>query len=90
MTTTPAAPAADLEAFFQADAARIQAELYDFLRIPSVSARPEHRADLERAAEWLAGSLRSAGLSDGDPPHGRPPDRPRRVARRGRGRARRC
>ncbi|HYH44052.1 MAG TPA: M20/M25/M40 family metallo-hydrolase, partial [Thermoanaerobaculia bacterium] len=62
MTTLPT-PAADLDTFFRDNAARIRAELCEFLRIPSVSTQPEHRADLERAAEWLAGSLRSAGLS---------------------------
>src|SRR5262249_28959587 len=41
---------------------RIRAELFDFLRIPSVSTRPEHQADIERAAEWVADSLRTAGL----------------------------
>jgi len=59
---TPTVPS-DLDAFFDANAARIQAELFDFLRIPSVSTLPEHRADVQRAAEWLAGNLRSAGLS---------------------------
>ena len=34
----------------------------DFLRIPSISALPEHAADVRRAAEWLADTLRSAGL----------------------------
>jgi acetylornithine deacetylase/succinyl-diaminopimelate desuccinylase-like protein len=34
----------------------------DFLRIPSVSALPEHAPDVRRAAEWLADTLRSAGL----------------------------
>ncbi|HKI03907.1 MAG TPA: dipeptidase [Thermoanaerobaculia bacterium] len=53
----------DLDAFFDSNAARIQAELFEFLRIPSVSTRPEHGADVERAAEWLARSMRSAGLS---------------------------
>lgn len=39
------------------------AELFDFLRIPSISARSEHRGDVGRAAEWLAGRLLEAGLS---------------------------
>jgi acetylornithine deacetylase/succinyl-diaminopimelate desuccinylase-like protein len=34
----------------------------DFLRIPSISALPEHAPDVRRAAEWLADTLRSAGL----------------------------
>jgi acetylornithine deacetylase/succinyl-diaminopimelate desuccinylase-like protein len=41
---------------------RIQRELFELLAIPSVSARSEHDADTRRAAEWIAGSLKSAGL----------------------------
>ena len=59
----PAAVPNDLETFFSSNAERFRAELFDFLRIASVSARAEHRPDLERAAEWLAGALRSAGLA---------------------------
>jgi acetylornithine deacetylase/succinyl-diaminopimelate desuccinylase-like protein len=36
--------------------------LKEFLRIPSVSTKPEHAADLVRCAEWLADQIRSAGL----------------------------
>jgi acetylornithine deacetylase/succinyl-diaminopimelate desuccinylase-like protein len=36
-------------------------ELSDLLRIPSVSADPAHKADVERAAEWLAAFVRRAG-----------------------------
>jgi acetylornithine deacetylase/succinyl-diaminopimelate desuccinylase-like protein len=39
------------------------AELFEFLRIPSVSARSEHRDDVAKAAEWLAEKVRAAGLS---------------------------
>jgi acetylornithine deacetylase/succinyl-diaminopimelate desuccinylase-like protein len=39
------------------------AELFEFLRIPSVSARSEHKGDVARAAGWLAGQLQAAGLS---------------------------
>jgi len=52
----------DLAAYFDANATRIRDELFDFLRIPSVSARSEHDADTRRAAEWLRGSLDQAGL----------------------------
>jgi len=58
---TPLAP--DLASYLDANDSRIHQELFDFLRIPSVSARSEHRADMTRAAEWLAGAMRSAGLS---------------------------
>lgn len=36
--------------------------LKDFLRIPSVSTKPEHRADMQRCAEWLADKIRATGL----------------------------
>ena len=52
----------DLEAFFVANRARIEHELFDFLRIPSVSARSEHNADTARAAQWLLASFGAAGL----------------------------
>ena len=29
------------------------AELYEFLRIPSVSAKSEHKPDIERGARWV-------------------------------------
>ena len=49
--------------YLESNDARIHAELFDFLRIPSVSARSEHRADVARAADWLADRMRAAGLS---------------------------
>jgi acetylornithine deacetylase/succinyl-diaminopimelate desuccinylase-like protein len=52
----------DLDAFFAANGKRIERELFDFLRIPSVSAKSEHNADTLRAAQWLSASMRSAGL----------------------------
>src|SRR5262249_30807476 len=42
---------------------RFRDELFEFLRIPSVSARSEHNADTARAAEWLADSMRRIGLT---------------------------
>jgi acetylornithine deacetylase/succinyl-diaminopimelate desuccinylase-like protein len=39
-------------------------EFFDFLRIPSVSALPEHQADIDRAAEWTAARLRKAGVPE--------------------------
>jgi acetylornithine deacetylase/succinyl-diaminopimelate desuccinylase-like protein len=38
-------------------------ELAELLRIPSVSADPEHAGDVVRAAEWLAAFIRGAGGS---------------------------
>src|SRR6201981_1899650 len=40
------------------------AELCDFLRIPSVSAKSEHKPDIERGAHWVAGNLRAAGFKN--------------------------
>jgi acetylornithine deacetylase/succinyl-diaminopimelate desuccinylase-like protein len=37
-------------------------ELNQFLRIPSVSAKTEHKPDVERAARWVADHLRFAGF----------------------------
>src|SRR5688500_12329594 len=42
---------------------RFQAELFDFLRIPSVSARTEHNQDVAAAAEWVAQRARDLGMS---------------------------
>jgi len=38
------------------------AELCEFLRIPSVSAKSEHKPDIERGARWVADRLQSAGF----------------------------
>jgi acetylornithine deacetylase/succinyl-diaminopimelate desuccinylase-like protein len=39
-------------------------ELKQYLAIPSVSALPEHSADVRRAAEWTADALRTAGMDN--------------------------
>jgi len=39
-------------------------QLKELLRIPSVSALPQHRDDVLRAAEWVAGHLRAIGVPD--------------------------
>ena len=41
---------------------RFLAELKDLLRIPSVSTLPQHKSDIERAADFLAAQMRSIGL----------------------------
>src|SRR5215469_8886564 len=38
------------------------AELSEFLRIPSISAKSEHKPDIERGARWVADHLRAAGF----------------------------
>ncbi len=62
MTDTTAALGADLEAHLDATEAERLASYQDFLRIPSISALPEHAPDVRRAAEWLADALREAGV----------------------------
>jgi acetylornithine deacetylase/succinyl-diaminopimelate desuccinylase-like protein len=49
-------------------------ELKEFLRIPSVSAKSEHRDDTRRAAEWLAERMLEAGMQTVDvvPTEGHP------------------
>ena len=39
-------------------------ELKQYLAIPSISALPEHAADVKRAADWTADALRGAGLEN--------------------------
>ncbi|MCD8103159.1 MAG: dipeptidase [Alistipes sp.] len=40
---------------------RFLGELFELLRIPSVSAKSEHKPDMEKCAAWLAESLAKAG-----------------------------
>ncbi|HEX4932892.1 MAG TPA: hypothetical protein VFV33_06925, partial [Gemmatimonadaceae bacterium] len=63
MTPNPSSSATSIDTYLAANAKRNQDELFDFLRIPSVSARSEHNPDTARAAEWLADAMRTAGLS---------------------------
>jgi acetylornithine deacetylase/succinyl-diaminopimelate desuccinylase-like protein len=44
--------------------ARFLDELLDFIRIPSISTQLENDGDVRRAAEFVAGSLRAAGLEN--------------------------
>jgi acetylornithine deacetylase/succinyl-diaminopimelate desuccinylase-like protein len=43
---------------------RLLEELKEFLRIPSISTLPDHAADVQRAAQFVAASLRAAGLEN--------------------------
>ncbi|WP_458096920.1 M20/M25/M40 family metallo-hydrolase [Roseomonas sp. WA12] len=43
--------------------AEIRARYFDFLRIPSVSAQPNHAADCRRAAAWLVEELQAIGFT---------------------------
>ncbi|MGI9141330.1 MAG: dipeptidase [Gemmatimonadaceae bacterium] len=54
--------AEDLTRFLSDNDARIRDELFALLRIPSVSARSEHKGDMARTAEWVRDSLSSLGF----------------------------
>jgi len=43
---------------------RFQNELIELLRIPSISHDPAHKADMDKAAHWLADKLRSMGINN--------------------------
>ena len=49
-------------------------ELFELLRIPSISAQSEHKPDMQRCAEWLAAALVKAGADHADvmPTEGNP------------------
>jgi acetylornithine deacetylase/succinyl-diaminopimelate desuccinylase-like protein len=53
----------DLDKYLEQNDSRILGELFEFLRIPSVSARSEHNGDTARAAEWLKQSLEKIGMT---------------------------
>ncbi len=50
------------DTFVKTNQDRLLSELKDFLRIPSVSTLPEHVPDIQRAAEFVALSLRAAKM----------------------------
>src|SRR5690349_12295441 len=50
--------------FIHTNRDRYVSELKDYLAIPSVSALPQHAADVKRCAEWTADELRRIGLEN--------------------------
>ena len=62
MTDKKPRVSAELDSWFTKEEQRIRSELDEFLRIPSVSARSEHNADMKRCAEWLATRIKSLGM----------------------------
>lgn len=54
----------ELDRYFTENRSAHLAELNDFLSIPSISSLSGHKEDMKKAAEWLAGSLESAGLEN--------------------------
>ena len=52
----------DVQSFIDGSLGRFRSEMYDFLRIPSISAKSEYDENTRAAAEWLADKLGGAGL----------------------------
>jgi acetylornithine deacetylase/succinyl-diaminopimelate desuccinylase-like protein len=61
--TDPAAADAAVAAYVQTHRERLLAELFDFLRLRSVSTDPERAGDVRAAAEFVADALTRAGLT---------------------------
>ena len=63
-----------VKVYIEKNKERFISELFDLLRIPSVSAQSEYKPDMKRCAEWLAAALVEAGAdraevmpTDGNP-----------------------
>ncbi len=52
------------DTFVRQNQDRLLEELKELLRIPSVSTLPDHAGDVRRAAEYVAGKLRDAGMEN--------------------------
>ena len=50
--------------YIQKHQEKFKEELFDLLRIPSISADPNHKQDVRRAAEFVAGQLEKIGLNN--------------------------
>lgn len=53
-----------LETYVHDNEKRLLDELLDLLKIPSISTSPEHKSDIDRAADYVAGALGRAGLEN--------------------------
>lgn len=53
-----------INAFVDENRERFLDELNEFIRIPSISTLPEHKADIERAARFAADKLAAAGMEN--------------------------
>ncbi|MGO8750134.1 MAG: dipeptidase [Thermoguttaceae bacterium] len=52
-----------IEQYLESQKDRMELDLCEWLRIPSVSADPARKADMERAARWVADRLRPLGFA---------------------------
>jgi acetylornithine deacetylase/succinyl-diaminopimelate desuccinylase-like protein len=65
MTAQPARPSVPAaREFIAAHRGSFLAELTEWLRIPSVSAQPEHAGDVRRSADWLRERLAATGFPE--------------------------
>ncbi|MEV6651349.1 dipeptidase [Streptomyces sp. NPDC051219] len=55
-------PDSAVRTYIQNHRAAFLADLADWLRIPSVSAQPDHAGDVRRSADWLAAKLAETGF----------------------------
>ncbi|MCS0634401.1 dipeptidase [Streptomyces sp. LP05-1] len=62
MSDTPDSAVHPVRAYVEQHRAAFLDDLAAWLRIPSVSAQPEHAADVRRSAEWLAETLGDTGF----------------------------
>lgn len=53
-----------LDAYFAKNRERHLEELFEFLRIPSISSLSEHKEDIKTAANWLADRLRKLNIEN--------------------------
>ncbi len=53
---------AAIQTYLDEHADALLAELFELLKIPSVSASPDHAGDMARAAQWLADKLAAIGM----------------------------
>lgn len=49
--------------YLKENRARFVEELKEYVRIPSVSAQPNHKPDMEKCARWIGGQCEQAGLA---------------------------
>lgn len=52
----------DGSSYLETHRERFLDELFDFLRIPSISSLPEHAGDVEAAARWVEDRMKAAGI----------------------------
>ena len=55
---------AAINQWVDANSARLLEELFQLIRIPSISTLPEHAGDVARAAQFTADALKTAGLEN--------------------------